>query len=451
MFYFGLILIISLMIALAILLTKFSKGNAPNSFLVSGALIGTLVGGSSTIGTAQLAYNFGFSAWWFTLGGGIGVLLLLIFYFGMRKNNSKTIAEFISLKYGKTNGIILSILNSIGTFLSFIAQIISGAALISAVITINYTLSILIVCLLIFLYAIFGGQKILARLGLIKTILLFLSMTLCSVSALVISGGFSSIFNSSIFDKNIYFNLFARGFLKDGGSGLSLIIGVVTTQSYISAVLSAKSDKDVVKGSIITSIIVPLIGVMGIIVGLYMKANYPSIDSRFALPSYIMKCFPNFVSGLIIGILLVAVVGTGAGLAYGISQLLVNNIFHKANKTKLLKNIIFLLVVLLGFLICVANLDDLVLGWSFLSMGLRGAVCFCPFIAALFIKKRISNIFITVSMIAGAALTIVGRIVLPENIDPMFLGLIASFIILVIGCIFSKEKRKGFKNENQCY
>ena len=39
-----------------------------------GAIIGTLVGGSSTIATAQLAYTFGMSAWWFTLGAGIACL-----------------------------------------------------------------------------------------------------------------------------------------------------------------------------------------------------------------------------------------------------------------------------------------------------------------------------------------------------------------------------------------
>jgi SSS family solute:Na+ symporter len=38
--------------------------------LVSGTIIGTLVGGSSTIGTAQLAFTNGLSAWWFTLGKG---------------------------------------------------------------------------------------------------------------------------------------------------------------------------------------------------------------------------------------------------------------------------------------------------------------------------------------------------------------------------------------------
>ena len=46
--------------------------------VVAGLIMGTLVGGSSTVGTAQLAYNYGMSAWWFTLGGGIACLVLAV-------------------------------------------------------------------------------------------------------------------------------------------------------------------------------------------------------------------------------------------------------------------------------------------------------------------------------------------------------------------------------------
>ena len=42
--------------------------------------MGTLVGGSSTIGTAQLAFDYGISAWWFTLGGGVGAYFAELYH-----------------------------------------------------------------------------------------------------------------------------------------------------------------------------------------------------------------------------------------------------------------------------------------------------------------------------------------------------------------------------------
>ena len=47
--------------------------------LVAGSIAGTVVGGGATIGTAQLAFNFGLSAWWFTLGSGIAFILMGLF------------------------------------------------------------------------------------------------------------------------------------------------------------------------------------------------------------------------------------------------------------------------------------------------------------------------------------------------------------------------------------
>ena len=59
--------------------TKTKGGQSQNSLpVVAGIIIGTLVGGSSTIGTAQLAYHYGLSAWWFTLGAGIACLILAL-------------------------------------------------------------------------------------------------------------------------------------------------------------------------------------------------------------------------------------------------------------------------------------------------------------------------------------------------------------------------------------
>lgn len=54
-------------------------GGKAGTSLIAGTIMGTLVGGNATIGTAELAFNFGASAWWFTLGAGIGCLILGLF------------------------------------------------------------------------------------------------------------------------------------------------------------------------------------------------------------------------------------------------------------------------------------------------------------------------------------------------------------------------------------
>ena len=46
--------------------------------LVAGGIAGTCVGGGATVGTAQLAATVGLSAWWFTIGSGVGGILKMI-------------------------------------------------------------------------------------------------------------------------------------------------------------------------------------------------------------------------------------------------------------------------------------------------------------------------------------------------------------------------------------
>jgi SSS family solute:Na+ symporter len=79
-----------------------SGGYNASSTLVAGTIIGTLVGGSSTIGTAQLAFTNGLSAWWVTIGAGIGCLLLSkVFTLPLRSSKCDTIQQMISKEYGQ--------------------------------------------------------------------------------------------------------------------------------------------------------------------------------------------------------------------------------------------------------------------------------------------------------------------------------------------------------------
>ena len=83
--------------------SDFSTGSGKaGTWIVCGAIMGTLVSGQATIGTAQLAFSYGISAWWFTLGSAIGCLILSIAYvIPLRHSGSVTLLEVVSKEYGK--------------------------------------------------------------------------------------------------------------------------------------------------------------------------------------------------------------------------------------------------------------------------------------------------------------------------------------------------------------
>ena len=95
-------------------------GRRAGSWSVFGAITGTLVGGASTIGTAQLAFMWGLSAWWFTLGAGLACLFLGLFLaIPLRQSNVETIPQFISRYYGERARVCASLFSATGMLLKF--------------------------------------------------------------------------------------------------------------------------------------------------------------------------------------------------------------------------------------------------------------------------------------------------------------------------------------------
>ena len=86
-------------------------GGKAGTWVVCGTIMGTLIGGQSTVGTAQLAFTYGISAWWFTLGAALGCVVLAIGYVvPLRKSNSTTLLEVVSKEYGKKAEVLGSVL-----------------------------------------------------------------------------------------------------------------------------------------------------------------------------------------------------------------------------------------------------------------------------------------------------------------------------------------------------
>ena len=455
MFAVGIVLVFLFMIAVSLLSSRRvsggsdfdSAGGKASSSVVAGAIIGTLVGGSSTVGTAQLAYHYGLSAWWFTLGGGIACLILAVVYVKpFRRSGSKTLIGILSAEYGNTVGMTASLLSSVGTFLSIVSQIISATAVLAILFpTMGSEAAILSAVLLMVLYVIFGGVLGAGVVGLFKTFLLYAAVIVSAVLVLMKTDGLSLLFDT--LDRSTYFHLFARGVGTDGGACLSLILGVLCTQSYAQAIFAGKTDREARKGALISACCIPPIGVGGILVGLYMRACGPELQSaKLAFPRFIMDHLPPLAAGIVMATLLIATLGTGAGLSLGISSVVYNDIAKRLlrkmpdQKGQLVFLRVIIVAVLLGAgVLCMMPIGDTILNFSFMSMGLRGAVLFIPLGCALWLRGRIRPLWIMLAMIISPLVILVlGVTDLPVG-DPLFAGVLVSMLFCALG--FMAKKR----------
>ncbi len=333
----------------------------------------------------------------------------------------------------------------LGTFMSIVSQMLSGTALITSMVEVAPSIAMLTVLLLMIAYVVFGGAWGAGMVGMVKTLLLYVTTFVCGIVSLRLAGGFPAFQAALPHDQ--YFNLFARGYWKDGGAGASLIFGVLTTQAYILPVVSAKNLRTSKAGAILGGFLTVLIGIAGIFVGMFMRMEMPDISSASALPVFALTYLPGFLGGVILATLLVALVGTGAGLSLGVSSMLYQDIYkpfiqpNASDKTQLrVSRGIILALLLAAALFSMGKLGSLILSWGFLSMGLRGAVAFAPLCFALFSPGRIRPAFAGAAIIAGPLLVLLGSYILPPDIDPLFLGMAAALLITFIGWLIGPKK-----------
>lgn len=495
----GILLVICLIIGVGILSGNkvqnakdfLSGGGQANSLLVCGAILGSLVSSQATIGTAQLAFHYGLAAWWFTLGSGIGCLFLALGYTRrLRRSQCITELQIIEKEYGFLAGSLGSVLCSLGIFISVLAQVVASVGLLTVLfpeipLLAAAAVSIILMCV----YVIFGGAWGAGMGGIVKLLLLCVTSVLglafvlisCrgvdgllgEIGALLVgtdlgkiqgaANGLSEIASYSDLSHR-FVNLVARGTAKDIGSGLSLLLGVLSTQTYAQAIWSAKSTRAAQRGALLSAFLIPPIGIGGICIGLFMRSKYllaaeaaalsaagmavpdmPVLESTIQVfPAFVLDCLPPVVAGIVLGTLLITVVGGGAGLSLGMATILVKDILKKLTKKldspeKELAAVRGCIAVILFAAACVtisvssSAINDL----GFLSMGLRGAVVFLPLTCALWLPGKIDKSGILASMVfATCSIFIADLIGLP--VDSLFVGVAVSALFCVLGHVKRK-------------
>jgi SSS family solute:Na+ symporter len=423
-------------------------GRQAGQSVVAGAIMGTLVSGASTIGTAQLAFQYGFSAWWFTLGAGIACAVLGLgtarrFYAG----SCETIAQYLVKTYGTPIGPIATVFGALGMFLSMISQALAFIALMTTMFPIGPVAAATIGIAFVLCYVLFGGVWGVGLVGVAKLILLYVAMISCGAIAFAMMGGVGGL--QASFPAFPWFSLFGRGLEKDLAGGFSLVVGVLSTQTYAQAIAAGRSFSAARKGALWSALLIPPIGLGGIMVGLFMRANFPGTPSSEVLPAFILGYLPPVLAGVILATLLITAVGGWAGLLLGISTMFTRDIYQrfirqqaKQGEALLVQRAAIVVVVLLSALVATGNAGSLILGWSFLSMGLRGCTILCPLLGAMFFPRYLTPPAGIAAAFLGPVTNMVWFLCFPKGIDPLYPGLLASLATLLIVSRFTRKKAR---------
>ena len=415
-------------------------GRKAGSWMVAGTIVTTIVGSAATVGTAQMGFKEGLNALWFTAGCGLGLVVMGIFYARpLRDSRLTTISEFLVIKYGKTAGPLSSVASTLGIFLSIVASMLTAIHLISGAFNTNLFLSGIIIIAIILLSVLLGGLSGSGISGLIKIGLIIGTICVAGIKAYGELGGLDGM--ALIFPQEPWLNLYYGGALKIFYNLLSLIIGVISTQSYVQALFAARDSASAVKGCFIAACITIPAGIPTVIIGMAAQNRNPGINSIDALPLYLLSSLPEWLGGVAVGVLILSSLWSISGLVLGCGTLITRDVFKVMFKIdeprKLLwfNRICVLAITILAEVFVFRNLNSYVLDWTYLSMSLRGAGIFLPLTFVLLFKDYVPKKAGVLSMFAGIIVALTWNKIFPGAHDTLFTSMLFNLLFLVPGVL----------------
>ncbi len=426
-------------------------GRRLGPLLMAGTLAATEIGGGSSLGVVEKAYgNWGLSASWYVIAMGIAFIILSLVAPKFRKAEVKTVPEYFRRRYGKTSGLITSVIMMIPLIGLTAIQFIASATVLSIMLGINYKLAVTIVAIIITIYSIMGGLWSVTLTDFVQVFLIIIGMVLAVPFSLKLAGGM----------QNVVANVPEGTFNMFKGISPSTIIALIVMyiasfavgQEAVSRFYAAKTPKAAVQGSVISAIINFLFAFIPTILGIITLAlvNTGKIDStvlmqggaRYALPHLAMNTMPAIIIGFLFAGIISATMSSadsdllGAGAIFGneVYKVYINKDADNKQVMRTTK-ITMAIIGLLAYLFAMFNTGSIIKVLMF-AFSLRAAGAFFPYILGLYWKKS-SPAGTIASLLIGSIVLIILEQTHTNllNLKPILWALPASLISFII---FSK-------------
>lgn len=418
-------------------------GRKLGGLMVCGGIIGAFAGGTVTIGTAQMAYQYGISGLWFTLGAGMACLILsLLLAKPMRQKGVETIPQFLSGYYGGRVAPWVALFIALGMYIQLAVQMIASVPLLMSMFRVSPVWGILVFACFSIVLILGGGFMGTTLVGLFKLLLMIFTLFLAGAMSWGFLGGLQGM--RFQFPDSSWLSMFPRGIPKELAGGLSVVVGFISTQSFIQPVFAGKTVRAARAGSLLAAFLLPCFGVAGVMVGMYMRSAHPGIEPAAALPLFMILHQPSWLGGMGVATLLVSLALTASALALGVSTLLSRDIYLLARPSAsdreqlLAARLLLFTVVASACIFSYFILGDLILDWTYLSNALRGVTVFLPLAGAVFLTRRFSPKTGLLAVTIPPLVAIAWAAYFPGGIHPLYVGLPVSLLIMVLGFLFKK-------------
>lgn len=306
-------------------------GRSLTTPLIAVTVTGLAIGGASTIGVAERAYNVGLAAGWYNVAWGAGAVVMgLVAASRYRKLNISTVPELFE-KFYDTKGRVICVLSQMVILLVITSlQYVAGGAILASILPGIFTLKTgMIMSAVVFISITFiGGMWSAGLSNILNVTLIYIGTIFAAISTISSQGGLSNV-ASKLPPEVPYLHLInGLGFAVIMGWIVVMMTQTMSLQATVQIACGAKDESHAKKGFVLGGLLMLPIGFLAAIMGIAAKAAYPDISATMALPKIIMSLNP-VMAGITLAALWAADVSTACNLLLGTSTLFSQDIYKR--------------------------------------------------------------------------------------------------------------------------
>ncbi|MFC2035664.1 sodium:solute symporter [Chloroflexota bacterium] len=426
----------------------FVAGRKGSSWLITGSLLATIVGGSATVGMAGLGFSRGLTGVWWLLVGSIGLAILGLFFAKKVRNFALyTLPGLVQKQYDSRVALAASILIVVA-WIGIIAGQIVAAGKIMSVLGIGGSVLWMVLFTVVFVgYTVLGGQHAIIRTDSLQSIIIFAGVF--GGLALVLSkvGGFGGL-TSSLPPEHFAFPVSSQFGWYELVSMLLLVgLTYVVGPDMYSRLFCAKNGEVAKRSTLSTALLIIPLALAIIVIGMGAATLFPQISAEQALPTVIKEVLPPFLGGVVLAALLCAVMSSADTVLLSASTILSVDIVGRF-KPLLSQGRLLLIsrlgVVVLGALSLVLALfignviSALLFAYTVYTAGL-----ILPVIVGFYKGKlKITSLGALIAVIGGGSAALISKLFEIKYLDLGAL-LISLLLLFVVSFVSHRLKSTG--------
>jgi SSS family solute:Na+ symporter len=314
----------------------FVAGRSLTAPLLFSTFLAANIGAGTTVGAAGLAYTEGISAWWWNGSAGIGSLVLA-FWIGPRlwrlaaQQGFYTAGDFLEHRYGAAVRGIMASLIWVGTLAVLAAQLLAGAAVLTAVGDIPRETGILIGAVAMTIYFVAGGLLSSAWVNLAQLVVL-IGGFLIAIPLLYSGAGGSAGFAAIVPPHEGYWNImYSKGAGLSGWAMLAVLTpAFIVSPGLVQKTYGARGEHAVRLGIGLQGGAQMLFAFIPVFFGLAARAAHLQVDNpNLVLPTVLATELPVLVGALGLAAVFSAEVSTCDAILFMLSTSLSKDLYKR--------------------------------------------------------------------------------------------------------------------------